>query len=90
MRIWYVVGDVEYWLEPEYQVNNRGLIRVLGCKLYDPKGAYKDYWHWTDIPLAVKRKVRETVFRTVKRDKAVEARERTYVKGHYRHYSNKK
>lgn len=90
MRIWYVVGTVEYWLEPDYQFNRRGAFRVLGCRLYTSDGKFKGYWHWANIPLETKRRIRSDLGLHLKSQKRVEERERHYVKGHYRHNPRRK
>jgi hypothetical protein len=90
MRIWYVVGQVEYWLEPEYQTTDDRRFRVLGCKLYSSDNKYKGYWNWTDIPLVVKRQVREAVYDSLNRTREAEKAHRVYVKGHYRNVGKRK
>ena len=89
MRIWYVVGNVEYWLEPEVQVGRTNRLRVLGCKMYDAKNHYKGYWHWKDMPLEVKRNVRSNVLAGMKRIAEAEKKERQWVKGYYRRPAGK-
>lgn len=90
MKIWYVVGDVEYWLEPEFQSKDNIHFRVMGCKLYDPNHLYKGYWRWYDIPLAVKRNIRSVISEALKHERVVKAREKHYVRGHYRHNPERK
>jgi hypothetical protein len=80
MRIWYVVGDKEYWLEPEYQERKNHRFTVLGCRMYTPEGTYKGYWHWSHIPLVVKRQVREALANSIKREADAKVR----VSGYYR------
>jgi len=69
MRLWYVVGTVEYWLEPEYSLSQRGMLRILGARLYDAEGKYKGYWRYPDFPLPVKRQVRSELTAYLKREK---------------------
>lgn len=72
MRIWYVVGTVEYWLEPEFSRGRTGRVAILGAKLYDPKGRYKGYWRFADWPTAVRKQVRSEVGAWLKRNDQVE------------------
>jgi hypothetical protein len=69
MRIWYVVGQTEYWLQPDLTVTKDGRFRVLGLKLISNDGKFKGYWHWKDVPLDVKRRVRSDVGEHLKRER---------------------
>lgn len=89
MRIWYVVGSVEYWLEPDYQLSKRGTFRVLGCRLYTAELKFKGYWHWANIPLETKRRIRAELGQYLKNQAKVEKRERHWVEGHYRSYPDR-
>lgn len=72
MRIWYVVGTVEYWLEPEYSKSKKGQVRILGARLYNPAGQFKGYWRYPDWPLTVKRDVRKDVLAHIKHNEQAE------------------
>lgn len=72
MRIWYVVGTVEYWLEPEYSVSKAGRVSFLGARLYNADGQFKGYWRWKDWPITVQRAVRADVMLDLKQKAKVE------------------
>jgi len=75
-RIWYVMGDTEYWLEPELMLPQSGNFRVLGCKLFNTQMKYKGYWHWKNVPLELKRRIRTDVRDWLKRQAKAQKMER--------------
>ncbi len=77
MRIWYVVGEDEYWLEPEYQQSVNGRVRLIGCKLYTHENKFKGYWHAALMPRNLKADLVEQVKAAVKRiERAVKEEQR--------------
>lgn len=80
MRIWYVVGSVEYFLEPEYSINKAGRLRIWGARLYNPSGQFKGYWRHEDWPLTVKRDVRKDVLAHIKHDEQAKKYELQAIK----------
>lgn len=67
MRIWYVVGDREYFLEPDAQETKTGRLRVIGCRLYDAEGRYRGWWAYKTMPREVQVRVREAIKAYLKR-----------------------
>jgi len=84
MRIWYVVDQHEYWLQPDLMMPASGKFRVLGLKLLDNQMKYKGYWHWKDVPLDVKKRVRQAVGEHLKREREAVLRERLLTKALWR------
>jgi len=79
MRFWYVVGDHEYWLQPEYQETKTGKVRIIGAKLYDAKNTYKGYWQYKLWPTVVQQGVRADLLAWLKNQKRLERIERNRI-----------
>lgn len=67
MRLWYVVSDKEYWLQPEWSEGKSGRLTVYGCKIYGEDGKFKGYWTWKEIPQVIQENIKERVRDHIKR-----------------------
>lgn len=80
MRVWYVVADHEYELEPVWTTDKRGRIHISGAGLYTPDGVYRGWWQHKDWPSAVRTTVREQIAAYERRQLPAERLERVRVR----------
>lgn len=75
MRLWYVVSDKEYWLQPEWAEGKTGRITIYGCRLYSDGEKYRGYWQWSQVPLAIQKDIKARVADHIRRRKMEERRQ---------------
>lgn len=75
MRLWYVVSDKEYWLQPEWAEGKTGRLTIYGCKLTDNDHKYRGYWAWHQIPATIQKDIKERVSAHIMRRKQEERRQ---------------
>lgn len=77
MRIWHVVGEKEYWLQPEWSEGKTGRLTVYGCRLYDADEHFRGYWRWDAIPMTIQKNIKERVRQSIDHRKREERRQRS-------------